>query len=149
MAAIVQQQPAARSEESAARQFWREKMDEHPNSAGLLAIAGEVAGFFLNGHFIVALARWIIRVSGYVAESALLFAVLWISGTSVAPHLVVLVMSAKTMQSLVSVALVVGLGCALSNPNHLVSVPHGLHAGYPGSQRRQLCAGEHRHGRAA
>ena len=74
MAAIVQQQPAARSEESAARQFWREKMDEHPTIAGLLAIAGEVAGFFLNGHFIVALARWIIRVSGYVAESALLFA---------------------------------------------------------------------------
>jgi hypothetical protein len=107
MATIVQQhQPTVGSSESAARQFWRAKMERHPNIAGLLAIAGEVAGFFLNGHCIVALARWIIRVSGYVAESALLFAVLWISGTSVAPHLVELVMSEKTMQYFVSVALI-------------------------------------------
>ncbi|SRR6266487_1467904 len=107
MASIVQQQPSAGSEESAARRFWRSKMQKHPNLAGTLAIAGEVAGFFLNGHFIVALARWMIRVGGYVAESALLFAVLWISATSVAPDLIELVMSAKTMQYFVSVALIV------------------------------------------
>jgi hypothetical protein len=106
MATVVQQQLAAGSEESAARRFWREKMDEHPNLAGLLAIGGEVAGFFVNGHVIVALARWIIRVSGYVAESALLFAVLWISATSVAPDLVELFMSAKLMQYLIWLALV-------------------------------------------
>src|SRR6266487_4190195 len=104
MASIVQQQPSAGSEESAARRFWRSKMQKHPNLAGTLAIAGEVAGFFLNGHFIVALARWMIRVGGYVAESALLFAVLWISATSVAPDLIELVMSAKTMQYLVNKA---------------------------------------------
>ncbi len=103
MATIV---PQRAQEESAARRFWGEKMAEHPDLAGLLAIAGSVTGFFLNGHCIVALARWVIRVSGYVAESALLFAVLWISGTSVAPHLVELVMSEETMQYLVWLALV-------------------------------------------
>jgi len=105
MAAIMQSQQS--SDVSAARAFWQSKMQKHPNIAGLLSITQEVAGFFLNGHFIVALARWIIRVSGYVAESALLFAVLWISATSVAPGLVELFMNAKLMQSLVSVALIV------------------------------------------
>ncbi len=105
MAAMVQQQPA--QGESAARRFWRAKMAEHPNVAGLLAIAGEVARFFLNGHFIVALARWVIRVSGYVAESALLFAVLWISGTSVAPGLIELFMSKTVMQARRGLALIV------------------------------------------
>jgi hypothetical protein len=103
MAAIMQQ-PA--QETSAARAFWQEKMQEHPNLAGLLAIAGEVAGWFLNGHFLVWLGQWVIRVSGYIAETALLFAVLWISGTSVAPHLIELVMSEQTMHYFVSVALV-------------------------------------------
>jgi hypothetical protein len=106
MASIVEQQPTAGSEESAARQFWGEKMEAHPNIAGALAIAWEIAGFFLNGHCLVVFSRWILRVSGYVAESALLLAVLWISGSSVAPHLVELVMSEQTMQSFVSLALI-------------------------------------------
>jgi hypothetical protein len=100
--AIVQQ---SQQETSAARAFWQSKMQEHPNIAGGLAIALEVVGFFLNGHFLVRLGQWLIRVAGYVAETALLFAVLWISGTSVAPGLVELVMSAQTMQYFVSVAL--------------------------------------------
>ncbi|SRR6266487_4530062 len=108
MAAIVQSQQSQNvQEESAARQFWQSKMQQHPNIAGGLAIVSEVAGFFLNGHFLVKLGQWMIRVAGYVAETALLFAVLWISGTSVAPQLVELVMSEKTMQNLVSVALIV------------------------------------------
>jgi hypothetical protein len=106
MASIVEQQPAAGSVESAARQFWHEKMAAHPTIAGLLAIAGEVVGFFLNGHCLVWLGQWIIRVSGSIAETALLFAVLWISGTSVAPGLIELFMSEKTMQYLVWLSLV-------------------------------------------
>jgi hypothetical protein len=105
MARIVEQ--PSTQEESAARRFWREKMQAHPNVAGTLAIAGEVAGYFLNGHFIVALARWVIRVSGYVAESALLFAVLWISATSVAPGFIEFFMSKDLMQALVWLALIV------------------------------------------
>src|SRR6266536_1402612 len=103
MATIVQQQP---QQESAARAFWNAKMQERPNLAGGLAIAGEVVGYFVNFHFLVALGRWVLRVGGYIAETALLFAVLWISGTSVAPGLVELVMSEKTMQYFVSVAVV-------------------------------------------
>jgi hypothetical protein len=106
MAAIVQsQQPA--QDTSAARAFWQSKMDTHPNIAGTLAIVGEVAGWFLNGHFLVWLGQKVISISGRVAETALLFAVLWISGTSVAPGLIELFMSAKTMQYLVWLALIV------------------------------------------
>src|SRR6266516_3318942 len=103
MAAIVQQRT---QEESAARTFWNSKMQAHPNIAGAVAVGQEIASFFLNGHCIVALARWVIRVSGYVAESALLFAVLWISATSVAPQLVELFISAQLMQRLIWLALV-------------------------------------------
>jgi hypothetical protein len=106
MAAIMQQSVQAQ-ETSAARAFWQSKMGEHPNVAGLLAIAGEVAGWFLNGHFLVWLGQKVISISGRVAETALLFAVLWISGTSVAPGLIELFMSAKTMQYLVWLALIV------------------------------------------
>ncbi len=104
MAAIVQQQQT--QETSAARAFWNSLMGKHPNWQGWLAIAGEVAGFFLNGHALIRFGQWVIRVTGSIAETALLFAVLWISGTSVAPHLVELVMSEQTMQYFVSVALI-------------------------------------------
>jgi hypothetical protein len=107
MATIVEQQPAAGSEESAARQFWREKMEKHPNLAGGLAIASEVAGFFLNGQVLIRFGQWMVRVTGSIAETALLFAVLWISATSVAPHLVELIMNEQTMQYLVWLALIV------------------------------------------
>lgn len=91
---------------SPAQAFWDGKMEAHPTLHGILAIIGEIAGFFLNGHFLVAAGRWVIRVSGYVAETALLFAVLWISGTSVAPSFVELLMSADQMQHFISVALI-------------------------------------------
>jgi hypothetical protein len=84
MAAIVEQQPAAGSEESAARQFWREKMQAHPNIAGALAIAGEVAGFFLNGHFLVWLGQWVVLTCGRIAEKAMPFAVLWLTADYIA-----------------------------------------------------------------
>lgn len=104
MAAITQQ--SSQDERSAAGVFWDAQMAQHPNVAGILAIAASFLGFFFNGHFIVALGRWILRVGGYVAESSLLFAVLWISATSVAPKLVQLFMSADTMQYLVWLAVV-------------------------------------------
>jgi hypothetical protein len=106
MAAIVQSQQSQAQEESAARQFWNSLMGKHPILGGWLAIAGEVIGFFLNGHALIRFGQWVVRVTGSIAETALLFAVLWISGTSVAPHLVELEMSAQTMQYFVSVALI-------------------------------------------
>ncbi len=66
-----------------------------------------MAGFFFNGHFLVKTTQWAVRVSGYVAESALLFAVLWISATSVAPGLIQLFMSEKAMQYFVWLSLIV------------------------------------------
>lgn len=102
MAAMVQGQ-----EESAAAQFWRELMERHPNIHGTLVIIGSVMGFFFNGHFLVKTTQWAVRVSGYVAESALLVAVLWMSATSVAPGLVELFMSETTMQYFVWLSLVI------------------------------------------
>lgn len=87
--------------------FWQEQAQKHPNVYGILSTLGAVISFFINGHAIVVLGRWVIRVSGYIAETALLFAVLWITGTSIAPNLVELIITAKVMQYLVSLALVV------------------------------------------
>jgi hypothetical protein len=95
------------TQKSSAQEFWDSKMEAHPALHFVLSIICEVAGFFLNGHFLVFTGRWVIRVSGYVAETALLFAVLWISGTSVAPSLVELVMSKTFMDYLVMLAMVV------------------------------------------
>lgn len=101
MAAITQQ------DESIAVRFWRTQMTAHPTLAGVLSVLGSAISFVLNGRLLVWLAQWVIRVSGYVAESALLFAVLWISATSVAPSLIELVMSEDTMKYFVSFALIV------------------------------------------
>lgn len=94
------------TQKSSAQEFWDSKMEAHPALHFVLSIICEVAGFFLNGHFLVFIGRWVIRVSGHVAETALLFAVLWISGTSIAPSLVELVMSKTFMDYLVMLAMV-------------------------------------------
>lgn len=91
---------------SPARRFLDAQIAKHPTIYGVLCILGAIASFFLNGHVVVWAARWIIRVSGYIAESALLFAVLWISGTSVAPGLAEFFMSKQLMQYLVWLALI-------------------------------------------
>ncbi len=100
-------QIAQHNDNNQASIFWHQQMDKHPNLFGLLSTIGAVASFILNGHVIVWLGRWVIRVSGYVAETALLFAVLWITGTSVAPELITLFMKPNVMQYLVWLALVV------------------------------------------
>jgi hypothetical protein len=86
--------------------FWQGWLARHHTIAGLLATIGAVCGFIFNGHIIVFGARWLIRVCGYIAEGALLFAVLWISAASVAPGLVELFMSHVLMQYFVWLALV-------------------------------------------
>lgn len=90
-----------------ANDFWQVQMRKHPNLYGILSTIGAVANFFLNGHFIVALGRWLIRVSGDISETSLLFAVLWITSTSVAPDLIKLFMSEQLMQRLLWFAFVV------------------------------------------
>jgi hypothetical protein len=86
--------------------FWQGWLARHHTIAGLLATIGAMCGFIFNGHIIVFGARWLIRVCGYIAEGALLFAVLWISAASVAPGLVELFMSHMLMQYFVWLALV-------------------------------------------
>jgi len=100
-------QPQQQIGSNLANDFWQEQMQKHPNVYGILSTLGAVISFFINGHAIVVLGRWVIRVSGYIAETALLFAVLWITGTSIAPNLVELIITANVMQYLVSLALVV------------------------------------------
>jgi hypothetical protein len=73
------------TEKSAARQFWDEQMEKHPNIHGILSIIGSVLGFFLNGHAIVKTGHWVIVTSGRIAETVLLFATLWITAVNIAP----------------------------------------------------------------
>jgi len=87
--------------------FWQEQRYKHPTLYGILSTLWTVISFFLNGHFIVVAGRWLIRVSGYVSETSLLFAVLWITGTSIAPDLIKLVMSETMMQRVLWFALIV------------------------------------------
>jgi hypothetical protein len=47
-------------------------------------LIGNIIGFFLNGHAIVALGYWVVMVAGRISESALLFATLWITADNVA-----------------------------------------------------------------
>ncbi len=69
-----------------AQSFWHEQRQKHPTLYGILCLIGSVTGFFFNGHFIVALGRWVVLTSGRIAETALLFATLWITATYVAPN---------------------------------------------------------------
>jgi hypothetical protein len=98
---------AAPVQPGAARAFWQGWMQRHHTLAGLVATVGAASSFVFNGHIIVYSSRWVIRVCGYVAEGALLFAVLLISACSVAPKFVELFISASLMQYLVWLALIV------------------------------------------
>ncbi len=98
---------AAPVQPGAAGAFWQSWMQRHHTLAGLVATVGAAFSFVFNGHIIVYSSRWVIRVCGYVAEGALLFAVLLISACSVAPKFVELFISASLMQYLVWLALIV------------------------------------------
>jgi len=98
---------AAPVEPGAAGAFWQGWMQRHRTLAGLLATIAAAFSFVFNGHIIVYSSRWVIRVCGYVAEGALLFAVLGISACSVAPKFVEVFISAALMQYLVWLALIV------------------------------------------
>ncbi len=79
--------------ENAARDAWAALVGKMPAwmvSAG--AILGAILGYFLNGHAVVDLVRWLVRVAGYVAESALLLATLYVTVNSVAHTLLTWVM---------------------------------------------------------
>ena len=67
----------------------------------------KVLDFVFNGHIVIFLIQWIIRVNGYIAEGSMLLAVLWISSAYVAPNLIELFMTAQSMQYVVSFALTV------------------------------------------
>ncbi len=100
-------QLAQHNDNNQASIFWHQQMDKHPNIFGVLSTFVAVASFFLNGHVIVWLGRWVIRVSGYISETSLMFAVLWITCTSIAPDLIKLVISEQMMQRLVWLAFIV------------------------------------------
>jgi hypothetical protein len=108
MAASVQQPT---NEEQA---FWQLFLDTHAKVRFLwnvLLLLGRGIGRFLdfvfNGHILVAFVRWMLRVSGYSAESALLVAIVWISICSVGSGIVEIFLSAKDMSSTISFAVIV------------------------------------------
>jgi len=84
----LSQKQTQTTEQSTARQFWDEQMERHPKFHGTLSIIGEAADFFLNGHAVVKAGHWVIVTSGRIAETALLFATLWITAINVAPNFI-------------------------------------------------------------
>jgi len=76
------------TEKSIARQFWDEQMEKHPKFHGTLSIIGEVTGFFLNGHAVVKAGHWLVVTDGRIAETALLFATLWVTAVNIAPNFI-------------------------------------------------------------
>jgi len=102
----ITQQQHRDTEKSVARQFWDEQMEKHPKFHGTLSITGEVAGFFLNGHAIVKAGHWVIVTSGRIAETALLFATLWITAANIAPNFTtVIVGGANSVSTIDALAL--------------------------------------------
>jgi hypothetical protein len=87
MAAIPQQHTST-EEKSPARAFWDGLMEKHPNLHGILSITGSVLGFFLNGHAVVKAGHWVVMTAGRIAETALLFATLWITAVNIAPDFI-------------------------------------------------------------
>src|SRR6266487_270170 len=107
MAAIV--------EPSNGNAFWQQWFDRHAKAKTIyegLRLVGRYVGRFLdfvfNGHILVSFVRWLVRVTGYTAESALMLAVLWITITSVAPMVVTpLLMDQSTMATSISFTVIV------------------------------------------
>src|SRR6266487_1730268 len=106
MAAIVEQ-----SNENA---FWQQWLAHHPSANATYEASrfigrqiGRLFDFVFNGHILVSFVRWLVRVTGYTAESALMLAVLWITITSVAPMFVTLFMDQITMAKSISFTVIV------------------------------------------
>src|SRR6266487_7206870 len=107
MAAIVEQ-----SNENA---FWQQWLAHHPSANATYEASrfigrqiGRLFDFVFNGHILVSFVRWLVRVTGYTAESALMLAVLWITITSVAPMVVTpLLMDQSTMATSISFTVIV------------------------------------------
>lgn len=71
--------PSATQQNTTARQYWDTLMQNHPGLHFVLSVIGSVVEFFFGGHFVVWAGRKVVLFSGRTAESALLFAALWIS----------------------------------------------------------------------
>src|SRR6266567_6528108 len=84
----IPQQVNTEEERSPAHVFWDALMEKHPNLHGSLSITGEVAGFFLNGHAVVKAGHWVVVTAGRIAETALLFATLWITAVNISPDFI-------------------------------------------------------------
>jgi hypothetical protein len=86
--------------ENAALEAWQAFLAKHQRLAGFLNIIGSVSGYFLNGHAIVALVRWLVTVAGRIAESALLLATLYVTLNNVAHTLLTWVVPAPGIELL-------------------------------------------------
>lgn len=67
---------------------WSQLMKKYPTIDLCLQAIGELIGYVINGHLLVDLGRWVVLTSGRIAETALLFATLWVTASSVAPDFV-------------------------------------------------------------
>ena len=70
---------------TSARDFWDQLMQKHPGVNFVLSVIGSVVEFFTGGHIVVWIGRKVVMFAGRTAETALLFAAIWITGIYAAP----------------------------------------------------------------
>lgn len=68
------------------QRFLHAKMERHQNVSGSLATLRSIVSYFTTGEFIVDLGHWVVLTSGRIAETALLFATLWVTFVNVTPE---------------------------------------------------------------
>lgn len=67
------------------QKYWAGWKDRHPSIVSWLGLIGSLIEFIFGGHFIVKLGHKVIMFAGRTAETAMLFAALWVSGMYIAP----------------------------------------------------------------
>src|SRR5215469_27745 len=90
----------AANHENAAAEAWQTFLNAHPRVRGFLSVLASALGYFLNGHAVVSFVRWMARTAGYIAESALMLATLYVTLNSVAHTLVTWVMPGSMIEAL-------------------------------------------------
>jgi hypothetical protein len=96
----MQHTQTASTTENAALEAWHAFLSRHQRLAACLNIVSSVSGYFLNGHDIVALVRWLVTVAGRIAESALLLATLYVTLNNVAHTLLTWIIPAPGIELL-------------------------------------------------
>jgi len=91
----------AANSDNAARDAWVALVAHAPKKlVAFCRILSAIVSYFLNGHAVVGFVRWLARTAGYIAESALMLATLYVTLNSVAHVLVTWILPGTVIEAL-------------------------------------------------